>query len=51
VFWSSKAGPRPGDAAPPFTLPDPTGNAVTLTDFRGRKRVVLAFYPEDDTPG
>ena len=39
-----------GDAAPDFTLPDDSGNAITLSALRGRK-VVLYFYPRDDTPG
>ena len=40
----------PGDQAPPFTLPDQDGNPVALDDFRGRK-VLVYFYPADDTPG
>lgn len=36
--------------APEFTLPDKDGNPVSLTDFAG-KRVVLYFYPKDNTPG
>ena len=43
-------GLKPGDAAPEFSLPDANGNLVSLTDFRG-KRVVLYFYPRDNTPG
>jgi peroxiredoxin Q/BCP len=39
-----------GDAAPAFSLPDQTGNTVNLADFRGQ-RVVIYFYPKDDTPG
>ena len=39
-----------GDPAPAFTLPTDGGGEVTLADFRGRK-VVLYFYPKDDTPG
>ncbi|TMF10857.1 MAG: thioredoxin-dependent thiol peroxidase [Chloroflexi bacterium] len=39
-----------GDPAPDFTLPDENGNLVSLADFRG-KRVVLFFYPRDNTPG
>jgi peroxiredoxin Q/BCP len=39
-----------GDPAPDFTLPDDSGNPVTLSSLRGRK-VVLYFYPRDDTPG
>lgn len=39
-----------GDEAPDFTLPDEEGNLVHLRDLRG-KRVVVYFYPMDDTPG
>jgi len=39
-----------GDKAPEFTIPDETGQAVSLKKFRGRQ-VVLYFYPKDDTPG
>ena len=39
-----------GMLAPDFTLPDKDGNSVSLSDFRG-KRVVLYFYPKDNTPG
>ncbi len=36
--------------APDFTLPDKDGNPVRLSDFRGKK-VILYFYPKDNTPG
>lgn len=36
--------------APDFTLPDSTGQLVSLSDFHGKSNVVLYFYPEDDTP-
>jgi peroxiredoxin Q/BCP len=39
-----------GAQAPDFTLPDQDGNAVSLSDLRGRP-VVLYFYPKADTPG
>ena len=39
-----------GTKAPDFTLNDKDGNAVSLTDFAGKK-VVLYFYPKDSTPG
>ena len=38
-----------GEKAPDFKTKDQNGNAVSLKDFRGKK-VVLYFYPEDDTP-
>ena len=39
-----------GMKAPDFTLPDKDGNFVSLSDFLGKK-VVLYFYPRDNTPG
>ena len=39
-----------GIKAPNFTLPDKDGNSVSLSDFLGKK-VVLYFYPKDNTPG
>jgi peroxiredoxin Q/BCP len=39
-----------GDKAPNFTANDQQGNAVTLSGFKGKK-VILYFYPKDDTPG
>lgn len=36
--------------APAFALPDQAGNIVKLSDFKGQK-VVLYFYPKDNTPG
>ncbi|MFO0032731.1 MAG: thioredoxin-dependent thiol peroxidase [Cyanobacteriota bacterium] len=39
-----------GDQAPAFTLPDQDGNPIELASFRGQ-RVVIYFYPKDDTPG
>lgn len=41
---------QPGDLAPEFSLPDANGQPVSLADFSG-KRVVLYFYPRDNTPG
>ena len=39
-----------GMKAPDFSLPDKDGNTVRLSDFQGKK-VVLYFYPKDNTPG
>ncbi|NOT23924.1 MAG: thioredoxin-dependent thiol peroxidase [Nitrospiraceae bacterium] len=39
-----------GDKAPSLSLPDQSGEPVSLKDFKG-KQVVLYFYPKDDTPG
>ena len=39
-----------GDKAPEFTLPDQDGSLVKLSSFLGQ-RVVIYFYPKDDTPG
>ena len=41
---------KEGDAAPDFTVKDQSGADVKLSDLRGQ-RVVLYFYPKDDTPG
>jgi peroxiredoxin Q/BCP len=42
--------PQPGKLAPDFTLPTDGGDKVELSQFKGRK-VVLYFYPKDDTSG
>ncbi len=39
-----------GEKAPDFSAKDQNGNTVSLSDFKGKK-VVLYFYPKDDTPG
>ena len=43
-------GLREGDPAPDFELTSDSGDTIRLSDLRGRK-VVLYFYPKDDTPG
>jgi peroxiredoxin Q/BCP len=40
-----------GDEAPDFTLKSQNVEDVTLSEFRGKKNVVLYFYPKDETPG
>ena len=47
---SRAAAPRPGSAAPDFTLVSQEGTSVRLQDYRG-KWVVLYFYPKDGTHG
>lgn len=41
---------NPGDTAPDFTARDENGQEIALSDFRGKK-VILFFYPKDNTPG
>ena len=43
--------PKIGNMAPAFTLQDQDGNKVALKDFKGKKNVVLYFYPKAMTPG
>ena len=39
-----------GETAPTFSLPDQNGNMISIADFAGKK-IVLYFYPKDNTPG
>jgi len=41
---------KEGDIAPDFSLPSSLGKNVSLKDYRGKK-IILYFYPKDDTPG
>jgi thioredoxin-dependent peroxiredoxin len=43
--------PPIGLPAPEFSLLDQAGKTVSLGDFKGKKNVVLFFYPKADTPG
>ena len=43
--------PSVGKPAPDFTLPSTTGENISLRQFKGKKTVVLYFYPKDETPG
>src|ERR1700704_1080018 len=45
------ANPLEGLKAPPFQLPDASGNQVSLKDLVGKKNLILYFYPKDMTPG
>jgi len=40
-----------GDPAPDFRLPSQSGEMVRLSDYKGKKAVVLYFYPKDNSPG
>ena len=42
---------QPGQAAPSFELPDADMQTVNLSAFKGKKHVVIYFYPRDGTPG
>lgn len=42
---------KEGDKAPEFSLPASNGKTAALKDFKDKQRVVLYFYPKDDTPG
>ena len=46
-----KTNLKVGDEAPDFTLKDTAGKDVKLSDFRGKKNVVLAFFPAAFTGG
>ena len=51
LFGGRSGGIAVGDEAPDFALPDASGRMVRLREFRGKKPVVLFFYPKDETPG
>ena len=48
---TSKAQLKVGDRAPDFALQDQVGQTVKLSDYLGKKTVVLAFYIKASTPG
>jgi peroxiredoxin Q/BCP len=50
-LFAGDSSVKAGTTAPDFALPDRMGKTVRLSDFRGKKAVVLYFYPKDDTPG
>jgi len=50
-FNPPKTNLKVGDEAPDFTLPSTDGQKVKLSDFRGKKNVVLAFFPAAFTGG
>jgi peroxiredoxin Q/BCP len=40
-----------GDKCPDFQLPDAIGKMIRISEFIGKKKLVIYFYPKDDTPG
>ena len=40
-----------GDKCPDFQLPDANGKMIQISEFIGKKKLVIYFYPKDDTPG
>jgi len=48
---SASRAPQVGHLAPDFTLPDQNGELVSLKGLRGKKRVIVYFYPKAMTPG
>jgi len=48
---SSSVQLQVGDKAPDFSLPASNGETISLQDFLGKKRIVLYFYPKDNTSG
>ncbi len=51
VNSETKGKVKVGDKAPDFALPDAKGQQVRLSDFAGKKNVVVYFYPKDNTAG
>ena len=53
ILFSCSSGMKieVGDKAPDFDLPDQFGNIVKISSYKGKRHIVLYFYPKDDTPG
>ncbi len=53
LLAAAESAPRlqPGDEARPFSLPASTGKTVQLSDYLGKKVIVLAFFPKAFTGG
>lgn len=48
---TASAALKPGDTAPPFALPGSDGNTYRLEDYKGKRAVVLAWFPKAFTGG
>jgi peroxiredoxin Q/BCP len=51
IAQAPAGGPQAGDAAPAFSLPGSDGATHTLADFKGKKAVVVAWFPKAFTGG
>jgi peroxiredoxin Q/BCP len=51
TFVGNAAELKPGDPAPDFSLPGSDGKTYKLSDFKGKRAVVVAWYPKAFTPG
>jgi peroxiredoxin Q/BCP len=51
MITEASEGLQANSMAPDFSLVDSNGKTIKLSDFRGKKRVVVYFYPKDFTPG
>jgi peroxiredoxin Q/BCP len=51
LYGDVLAAVKVGDKAPDFTLPSQMGDNVTLSEYFGKKNIVLYFYPKDESPG
>jgi peroxiredoxin Q/BCP len=51
AVFTAATMPAAGQPAPGFNLPATTGGKISLDQFKGKKTVVLYFYPKDETPG
>lgn len=49
--YAEKSKPKVGNKAPDFMVQDSSGKNIKLSDFVGKKNILLVFYPGDNTPG
>jgi peroxiredoxin Q/BCP len=49
--YAEKSKPKVGNKAPDFLVQDSNGKNIKLSDFVGKKNILLVFYPGDNTPG
>src|ERR687884_1776947 len=51
MIIETSEGLKVNSVAPDFSLADSDGKTIKLSDFRGKKKIVVYFYPKDFTPG